>query len=48
MGEEDGKGIFTYSNGEKYEGEYKNGKRTGRENFFLKMGINMKVSFGMV
>lgn len=28
------KGIFTYSNGDRFEGEWKNGKKNGSGKFF--------------
>ena len=36
----DGKGIYTYKNGDKYEGEFRNGKREGKGEY--KWNINDK------
>ena len=37
----EGKGIFYCSNGEKYEGDWKNNKRDGKGEYFLKDGIKI-------
>jgi len=38
----DGQGTFTYPNGEKYEGEWKNGKKHGHGTYTWSDGKSMK------
>jgi hypothetical protein len=41
----DGTGTFTWSNGDKYEGDWKNGKKNGQGTIFYQDGSKLEGEF---
>ena len=44
----EGKGIYYWNNGDRYDGEWKNGLYEGREFFIIIMVIDMKVNLNTI
>jgi hypothetical protein len=42
-----GRGIFVYSNGDKYEGEFANGEKHGKGAYFYSTGDMYKLFFNI-